>query len=272
MTQVSLAALVASIKPGMLLAIPPDYSGVSIAATRALLRAGTRDLRLIAVPTSGLQADLLIGAGRVAELEAAAITFGEAGPAPRFVEAIKTAAIRMRDTTCPAVHAALQAAEKGIPFMPLRGLVGSDILKHRADWRLERNPFASGDDQIVFLPAIRPDVALFHAPLADRDGNVWIGRRRELATMAHAAKTSLVTVEQIVERSLLADEREAAGVIPSLYVSAIAIARHGAVPLGCQDLYDPDENALLAYAEAARSGAGFAVWLERFLTEDSTDG
>ena len=47
------------------------------------------------------------------------------------------------------------------------------------------------------IPAIRPDIALFHAAEADRDGNVWIGRRRELALMAYAAQTSLVTVERI---------------------------------------------------------------------------
>ena len=35
----------------------------------------------------------------------------------------------MMDATCPVIHAALQASEKGIPFIPLRGLIGSDILK-----------------------------------------------------------------------------------------------------------------------------------------------
>ncbi len=58
------AQLVDRLAPGQLVAIPPDYSGVAMAATRALLAAGTRGLRLLAVPTSGLQADLLIGAGR----------------------------------------------------------------------------------------------------------------------------------------------------------------------------------------------------------------
>ena len=86
----------------------------------------------------------------------------------------------MKDATCPALHAAFQAAEKGVPFMPLRGLIGSDLLAHRPDWKVIDNPF-DDDDPIVLLPALKPDVALFHAPIADRDGNVWIGRDRELA-------------------------------------------------------------------------------------------
>lgn len=248
----------------MLVAIPPDYSGVAMAATRALIQRGARDLRLIAVPTSGMQADVLIGAGCVAELEAAAVSLGESGPAPRFNAAVVGGRLRMRDTTCPAIHAALQAAEKGIPFIPLRGLIGSDILANRADWRIGDNPFAPGD-QIAFLPAIQPDVALFHAAMADRDGNVWIGRRRELMTMAHAAKTALITVERIVDESLLANEATAAGVLPALYVGGVAEAPRGAWPLGLLDLYPPDEAAIARYAAAARSDAGFAAWLADFV-------
>ena len=84
---------------------------------------------------------------------------------------------------------------------------------------------AGASDPILLVPAIRPDVALFHAARADRAGNVWIGVRRELMLMAHAARTTLVTVEEIVEDDLLADDRSAAGTIPALYVSAIAEAR-----------------------------------------------
>ena len=116
-----------------------------------------------------------------------------------------------------------QAAEKGVPFMPLRGLIGSDVLAHRPDWKVIDNPFGN-DDPIVLLPAIRPDVALFHAPLADRDGNVWIGRDRELATMAHAAAKTVVTVEKLHDGNLFDDPVLAAGALGGFYVEAIAVA------------------------------------------------
>jgi len=76
-----------------------------------------------------------------------------------------------KDITCPARHAELQAAEEGGPFKPLRGLSGCDVRAYRPEWKVIDNPFGN-DDPIVLLPAIRPDVALFHAPFADRDGNV----------------------------------------------------------------------------------------------------
>jgi glutaconate CoA-transferase subunit A len=267
---VSLDALAAQVPDGALLAVPPDYSGVAMAATRALIKRGVKRLHLLAVPTSGLQAELLIGAGCVETVEAAAITLGEAGPAPRFSAAVKSGAIKMRDATCPAIHAALQAAEKGIPFMPLRGLIGTDVLRHRPDWRTAPNPFAAeaGEDPIVLLPAIRPDVALFHAPLADRDGNVWIGRRRELMTMAHASKNCLVTVEEVQDECLLADERMAAGVIPALYVTGIAQAERGAWPIGLEGRYETDMEHISNYARAARTEDGF----RRYLAEQASAG
>ena len=148
---------------------------------------------------------------------------GEFGPAPRFSDAIRSRSIVMKDATCPALHAGLQAAEKGVPFMPLRGLIGSDVLKYRDDWKVIDSPFGNSDP-IVLLPAIRPDVALIHAAMADRFNNVWIGRQHELAMMAHAAEKTVVTVEKIVDGDLLADPVLAAGALPGFYVEAVAVA------------------------------------------------
>ena len=189
----SLDEALASIADGCMLAVPRETSGVAMTATRALIRRGVKRLHLITLPTSTLQADLLIGAGCIDTLETSAVSLGEFGPAPRFTAALLAGALRMRDATCPALHAQFQAAEKGVPFMPLRGLIGSDLLAHRPDWRIADNPFGN-DDPIVLLPALRPDVALFHAPMADRAGDVFIGTQRELVTMAHAAQRTIVRV------------------------------------------------------------------------------
>ena len=253
--------LVAGIGPGSMLAVPPDYSGVAMAATRALIRRGISDLHIVACPTSGLQTDMLIGAGCVATVEAAAITFGEFGPAPRFTRAVREGAIALKDSTCPAIHAGLQAAEKGVPFMPLRGIIGSDLVEHRPEWRTIDNPLTDEEDPILLLPAIAPDIALFHAPLGDRFGNVWVGRRRELISMAHAARNTLVTIEEIYDGDLLGDERMAAGALPALYVGAVAPAPKGAWPLALTDHYPVDDGHMEDYMRRAASDDGFAAYL-----------
>jgi glutaconate CoA-transferase, subunit A len=256
----------APITDGCMLAVPRETSGVAMAATRALVRRGGKDLHLVALPTSSLQADLLIGAGFIGTLETSAVSLGEFGPAPRFSAAILCGAIRMMDATCPALHAQFQAAKKGVPFMPLRGLIGSDVLAHRPDWRVVDNPFGN-NDPIALLPALKPDVALFHAPMADRDGNVFIGTQRELITMAHAAKKTVVTVEQIHDGDFLRDPLRAAGTLPGFYVESIAVAPRGAWPLPLPDHYALDAAHLAEYARLAATPEGFAEYLDRYVHE-----
>jgi len=263
-----------SIEDGCVLAVPRESAGAPMAATRALIRRGIKRLHLIALPTSTLQADLLIGAGCIETLETSAVSLGEFGPAPRFVAAIRAGSIRMRDATCPALHAAFQASEKGVPFMPLRGLLGTDVLKNRPDWRVVDNPFAAdpqeASDPIVLLPAIKPDVALFHAPMADRDGNVWIGRQRELATMAHASQRTIVTVEKFHDGNLLADKTLAAGTLPGFYVESIAVAERGCWPLPLPEHYGWDAEHLQEYVTLAATEEGFAKYLDKYVYGQTT--
>jgi glutaconate CoA-transferase subunit A len=258
---ITVEALAGEIADGSLLGVPADYSGVPMAATRELIRRRARDLRLFCLPMSTLQGDMMIGAGCVAEVEAAAITMGEFGMAPRFCAAVQDGRIEMRDSTCPALHAQLQATEKGVPFMPLRGIIGSDLAVHQPDWRVIDNPFAQGEDPIVLLPAVQLDAVVFHAPYADTAGAVHIGRRRELATLAHAAKRVFVTVEKVIDGDLFETEASAAGALPALYVDSIAVAENGAWPCGLTDHYPPDAEALRAYVRAARTQEGFDAWL-----------
>lgn len=257
--------LAALVPDGALLALPPDYSMPSMEVVRALIRKKSTGLRLLGVPVLGLCADLLIGAGCVAEVESSAVSLGEAGLAPRFSEAAEKGEIVIRDATCPAVHTALQATEKGVPFMPLRGVLGSDLVKQRSDWRVSPNPFATTEDPILLVPAIAPDIALFHARWADEAGNVWVGRRRELATIAHAAKRTFVTFEELRPGDMLEDELLAPGVISATYISATAPAKRGAWPLGIAGVYDIDDAHLAHYARAARTREGFQRYLDEFV-------
>jgi glutaconate CoA-transferase subunit A len=153
-----------------------------------------------------------------------------------------------------------------VPFMPLRGLIGSDVLSHRPDWKVVDNPFGN-NDPIVLLPALKPDVALFHAALADRTGNVFIGTQRELVAMAHAAQKTVVTVERIHEGDLLRDPLLAAGTLPGFYVEAVAVEPRGSWPLPLPDHYGIDAAHLAEYAKLAATPEGFAQYLDRYVYE-----
>ena len=244
-----------------LVALPKDDAGAAMAATRALILRGAGDLRLLTVPVGGFQTEILIGAGCVSEIETSGVSLGELGFAPRFRDAVEHGRIVVRDATCPAIYAALQASEKGIPFMPLRGILGSDLLGHRPDWKVIDNPFAGESDPIVALPAVRPDVALFHGRYGDTHGNVWVGGARECVLLAHASARTLATVEEVWDGNLMDDPQMRAGTIPPVYVEAVAHAPQGAWPLGVPGRYPRDGRHLRAYAAAARTAQGFDAWL-----------
>jgi len=148
----------------------------------------------------------------------------------------------------------------------LRGVLGSDLIRNRPDWVVQQNPMQkTGSDPILLVPAISPDIALFHARWADEAGNVWVGRRRELATIAHAAKQTFVTYEELKSGDMLEDELLAPGIISATYITALAPAGRGAWPLGIAGVYDIDDAHLALYAKAARTREGFQRYLEEFV-------
>lgn len=240
-----------------------DERDVPMALARALVRRGVRGLHVITLPTaaypaSGMMVDLLIGAGCVDSVETSGISLHELGAAPRFTQAVKSGRLKVLDATCPAVYAALQAGAKGQPFAPLRGLIGSDLLRHRSDYRVIDNPFAPGDP-IVVVPAINADVAIFHAEMADAEGNVWIGRDRDRLLAAHAADTVLVTVDRRVPGCFFDDEALAAGTIPAELIHGMAVVPGGGAPYLAYGR--PDLAAVRRYQHAALDDAGFQAWL-----------
>lgn len=236
-----------------------------MALARALVRRGVRGLHIVTLPTaafpaSGMMVDLLIGAGCVATVETSGISLHELGAAPRFTQAVRAGRLKVLDATCPAVYASLQAGAKGQPFAPLRGLIGSDLLHHRPDWRVIDNPFADGGDPIVLLPALNADVAIFHASRVDREGNVWIGRDRDRLLAAHAAERVLVTVEAEVPGCFFDDDTLAAGTLPAHYVDAMSLVPGGSWPMRIDGSIDLD--AVRRYQRAAQSDAGFDAYLQ----------
>ncbi len=267
MTNTTVDMLAEMIPDGARLALPSENSGVPVAVVRALIARGARGLRLVGGPTGGFAIDVLVGAGCVASVEAAGVSLGPRGLAPRFGAAVEAGEIEMIDSTCPATHAGYIAGEKRLPFMAVRGVFGSDILAHRTDWTVVDNPFPP-NDPVVVVPAILPDVIALHAPLADDAGNVWVGKRRELKTMARASARVLVTVERIQPGNLVKDSAMAPGLLTAPYIDHIAVAERGAAPTALPTVYGPDNPALDTYSGAAKTRAGFDAWLAEFLNMD----
>lgn len=161
------------------------------------------------------------------------------------------------------MYAMVQAGSMGAPFAAVYGLPGSDLLKHRPDMRVIGDPFREGAS-VVAAPAIRPDVAVFHATRADRFGNAVVaGALRDDVMLARAARRVVVTVEEIAEKEL----RPVAGgtFIPAIDVDRVVRMPRGAHPTGCGKRYGPDGNHIREYLGAARGGGTFQAYLEKYV-------
>ena len=253
----------ALVEDGTLLGIGGGVAPIAFYA--ALIRGSTSGLRIATAPAGGFEVDLLIAAGRVAELETSGISFGEQGLAPAFERAVQTGSIRLRDTSCPVILAALQAGAAGIPFAPVPGLLGSDLLRMRTDFRVIDDPFAPGRP-VVLVPAIRPDVSVLHALRAEPDGTAVVSAHGDAVMLAQASRRVLVIAEEIyagAAATLARDER----LLASIYVDALAAVPGACRPLGLRGVYAGDPATLRAYLEAARSLEGPAEFLRAFLAE-----
>jgi len=153
----------------------------------------------------------------------------------------------------------------GVPFVAVRGLLGSDILGRRADLRVVENPFQEGESVVAAQP-IRPDVAVFHAFRADRFGNCLVpGGRRDDPTMARAARWVIVTAEEIAPREIEAEEQGNSSFIPAADVDQVVLAPYGAHPGSCGTIYNHDPVHVQEYIEAARDETRFKAYLEKYV-------
>lgn len=158
---------------------------------------------------------------------------------------------------------ALQAGASGIPFTPVPGLIGSDLIRVRPDFRVIADPYDPAL-QIAVVPAIRPDVAIVHALRASRDGSLVLPAGGDAHLLIQAARFVIATAEEIGDAPpevIAADER----IVPGIYVDVVAPAPHGALPMKCGSRYGDDAAQIRAYAEAARDADRFRVYLERSL-------
>jgi glutaconate CoA-transferase subunit A len=152
--------------------------------------------------------------------------------------------------------------------MPVRGLIGSDYLKVRPDFKVIPDPF-TGED-VVVVPPITPDVALIHALAGDAEGNLLVDRIEDDHLLAQASRRVIATVEAIVPSagafaSTPLQETPGGLFVSGIYVTAVIHAPRGAYPMGCRGLYEHDAAHVRDYMRAAQTPAGFQGYLEAYV-------
>jgi len=235
---------------------------IPFAAGHELIRQRRRNLTLIG-PISDILFDQLIGAGCVGKIRAAWVGNVITGSGYNFRHAVENGQLEMEDHSNLTLSMALRAGARGVPFMPARTALGSDLFKTNPSLKTITCPFTG--DPLTAVAAINPDVTIIHVQRADEYGNAhsWgnLGITREACL---ASRHIILTAEEIVERDVISSDPNRV-VTPGFRVSAVAHAPWGGHPSPVPGYYNRDHQAFLDYRENSKTPELFAAWQAKWV-------
>jgi glutaconate CoA-transferase subunit A len=159
----------------------------------------------------------------------------------------------------------LSAGAQGLPFLPLRTFVGSDLIEHNDAIKLLDNPYDDGPEEIAVVPPLNPDVAVVRAQRADEQGNAHLwGIHGETVEAAFAARDVVLCVEEVVDESVIRSDPNRTE-IPQSVVDYVVEDPYGSHPSYAQGYYDRDNEAYLAWDSISESHDSICEWLDEWV-------
>ena len=237
-----------------------------MAAVRELIRQEKGDLGLV-VLVGGIPVDWLAGAGVINRLIGAAVSMEQFGLCQQYRKAVESGSISVEELSETALNARLGAGARNLPFLPTRGLIGTDLIDINDNLVMISDPFGGPD--VVAARALVPDVALVHAHRADAAGNVQYEptiRWPDIGIMPKAAKRVIVTAEEIVDSEVLRRNPDRT-VLPGFSVDAVVEVPYGAHPTSFPPSYGYDGALHLEWAKASRDPDTVAEFLAKYVAE-----
>lgn len=208
----------------------------------------------------GPEVDMMIGSGKVRDLHFAYVGLDSVGLAPNFRRARERDGLDVIEASEYLVLAGFEASARGVPFLPTRSGLGTDVLtRPNTPYRTFNCPLTG--ELLVASPALRPGIAIIHVNMADRSGNALIhGEVFADFLMARAAASVWVTTEVLVDDLPPIDRRPHGTFIPRLFIDGVVLSPGGADFTG---IY-PDYPVDYAAAEEYRDSAADPVWLREY--------
>lgn len=188
------------------------------------------------------EADLLSAGGAIDKVTAGFVGYEtEFGLCRFYRKAVESGKIQVDENACYTVIAALRASSYGVPFLPVRGLEGSDLID-TIGFKRVKDPYS--EEEVFAIECIRPDVAYIHVQEADRFGNAKIiGPKYEDVLVAKSAKKVIITCEKLVDDQIFVNNSELVD-ISSVLVDHVVELPNGAKPGSCPEYYDIDREEI----------------------------
>jgi len=217
---------------------------------------------------SEMDLDILVGARVVSHLEVAFYAIEGIGLAPNIQRRIREGAIEIEDYSNLAMALRFFGGALGVPFMPLKSMLGTDIIT-KAKFKTKKAevmtcPFTG--EKVVLVPSVRPDFSIVHASRVDKEGNAQIdGIKGEDIEGARAGKKLIVLAEEIVDTEFIRSQPDQT-VIPNIYVTHVVECPWGSFPMMVYNYYDYDMEHVHKYYDQCKTEEGWQKYCEEYIT------
>ena len=242
-------------------------NAVPFAATHELIRQDRRELNMFA-PISDISTDMLIGAGCVAEVTGAWVGNVSGGMGYNYRRAAEKGLpqpIKVNDYSNFTIGMAFFAGAYGLPYIPVKSILGSDIIKSNKNIKLSKDPYTG--EPIALIPALKPDVAFLVVQRADKAGNshVW-GSTGLTQEACLASKKIIVLADEIVEPEVIASDPSRV-LIPGFSVDAVCHVPAACHPSPLIGRWRRDNEFFHRYHQETREPEGFKRWCDKWVRD-----
>ena len=217
---------------------------------------------------SEMDIDILSGACVVSRFELAFFAIEGIGLVPNIQRRIREGAIQIEDYSNLAMALRFLGGALGVPFMPLKSMLGTDLLS-KTRFRPKKAevmtcPFSG--EKVVLVPSVRPDFSIVHVSRVDNEGNAQIdGIRGEDIEGARAGKKLIVMAEEVVDTEFIRAQPDQT-VIPNIYVSQVVECPWGSYPMMVYNYYDYDMKHVRMYYDQCKTEEGWRKYCEEYIT------
>lgn len=246
-----------------------DYLGTELYGTvrcpmslvSEIVRQGKKNLRIAGQGV--LELDMLLAAGLVSEIDITYVgleVYGVSNCLRREVEGGRIK--KVVDWSNAAMAWRFKATAMGVPFIPVRSMLGTDTLKYSAA-KVVECPFTG--DPICLVPALILDVGLIHVHKADIYGNAQIEGISGFAfELARSSKRLIISAEKIIDNEEIRSQPDRT-IIPYYLVDAVVEAPFGSHPGEMCYRYIRDETQIKEWVEVSKKQKTAQVYLEKYI-------
>lgn len=245
-----------------------DYIGVELYGTvrcpmsiiREIVRQGKKHLRLAGQGL--LEIDFLVAAGLVDAMDITYVGYEVLGLSNILRRAAESGRVKLVEWSNAAMAWRFKAAAMGVPFIPVRSMLGTDTLKYSSA-KVVKDPFTG--IHVTLLPALILDVGIIHVHRADKYGNAQIDGISGFAfEMARASKRLIISTEELISTEEIQRYPERT-IIPWFLVDAVVVAPFGSHPGEMCYCYERDQEHLLEFLKAAETEETTQQYLQKYV-------